>query len=1162
MRYLMVLAGVLVTNLFLFGQTWKTISSNNLSGDRRIVPKAARLFQIDPEALRSTLLLAPHESAVSPGDSELTVTLPLPNRGTVDFRIVAYNLMAAEDQARYPGIHTWYGVNPDHPGQTVFLDWTERGFHAAVRGGGEPAYYIDPLYRGQLEYYQLYRKEDLSKPTEPFFCEASEAAPGTEVGERSGSAGDCVLRQYTVAISSTVQYSNYHGATSSADAGLVQSAVVTSLNRINQIFTQEISLRLELIAGNDAVYFYGQADNPFSDNSVGTLLSENTDIQNNRLGSGAFDLGHVYTQAGNNGVARLRSGCDAGSAGAGATSGSAPEGEFFNIDYVAHEMGHQLGANHTQNNGCNYSSSAGMEPGSASTIMGYAGICSPNVQSRSDDYFHGRSIQEITNFLELGSGGSCATIINTSLNTPTVSGPADQMIPRETPFRLRGVASGNGTLTYGWEQYNVEQAVMPPRSTNGRGPMFRSFRPATSPVRYFPNLPNLTDGIDPQWEELPSVSREMSFRLTTRNVNATYGCTGEHDLSLSVDGQRGPFRVVDPTGFTQWSEGQVAQVRWEVAGTDAPAFNSPTVDILLSLDGGQTYVPVLEATPNDGTAEITVPEMTSSSVRVMVRSVDNVFFNISEQHHAIVSDAGLPSVTLSSVGSDVIFDCFAVTDEAAFTFRTTSAGGASSPLTLSVAALPNGASATFVPAAPRPGGTFTMTISGLSTLPSGTYPLTVNAVSNEANLSTDLVVTKLSGGGSPGPAILGPGGNGVDLRPTLEGQNTGAENYTIQLAEDASFSTLLYDISAGTPRFTLPEYLTGNTTYYWRIQSSSGSGGCGVSRWTESIFTTGDCLLFSSTSLPVPISDGPPTQVATLSIDVPVSGSILDLDVYQLEVDHTYLNDLEIRLYDPQGNPTLLFNRSCGQNDNLRMSFDDEAASSTFSCPPTSPGLFTRPPGAPLSSYDGRSVSGTWTVEVRDLANIDGGSLNRFSLKACLENRSLPVTYISFTARGREKDIVLRWATAEERDNLGFHVERSVSAGASGWETLGFVAAGASYQFTDGGVAPNNDYFYRLRQTDLDGTINYSEMRRARLRGAPATFLTVFPNPGKGIFTYRHDVSEALPYTLYDGQGRKLETGLLAPGAGTLHLRSRPNGVYYLRVRHRDLEDSVRLLKL
>ena len=1143
------------TTLQLTTNDWTAKSPTAIrDGERKLDVRDARIYQIDPAVLRAAVFTAPHEDDVTAEQSPIILELPLPT-GPAKFRVVSYDI-AAPGENNYPDIRAGYGVNPDNPYQTIFLDWTEFGFHASIRGGGEETVFIDPLFGDGQDLYQVYRKSDFDpKAILPSTCEVagtkSLVHPGKEPVEGK-LLGSCELRQYRTAITATGEYSNYHGATSAAQANLVQSAVVTTINRVNQVFTRDISLRLQLIANNDRLYNYDPDNDPFPDNSVGSLISANTPYIDGRIGNAAYDYGHIFTRGVNNGVASLRASCINSRKAAGATSRQDPIADPFDIDYVAHEMGHNFGGNHTQNNNCNYSSSAGMEPGSASSIMGYAGICSPNVQSNSDDYFHGRSIEEMTTHIELNSGSSCGTIINSSLNSPTVTRrPADKTIPAGTPFVLRSGANAGGNLTYNWEQYDSERGeAMPPEEDNTRGPLFRSFEAKTSPERYFPRLAATLGGTDPMWEELPMVSREMNFRATVINQNAAYGCASEDDVRLLVDASGRPFTVSDPVAATQWSAGQIAQVQWDVAGTDAAPFNSQLVDVLVSTDGGTTFQTALTDAPNSGLAEITVPNEVTDNVRVMVRSKDNVFFNVSTRSSRIVTDAGAPTVSSELTGQRLVTDCFAPGSTTSFGLRTDSEGGATAPITWSVTGLPAGATAAFSVNPTRPGASLNVDISGLDNAPAGQSSFTIVGNSTDGTVSEAITIDKIPAGGGAGPATLGPEGIQADVRPTLAAEAASGEvTYHFQISEQADFATLAYDLPGQpAPTLQLTEYLTGETTYYWRVRTQS-LGGCGASEWSASTFRTGNCAVYMSTQAPVGINPDLSFQEVDMTVSVPTMGEVLDVDVFNLDVTHTYISDLRIRLIGPDGQQfSTLADQPCGNDDDLLASFDDESPAA-LPCPATEGGFY-QVDSRPLSNFDGLEASGDWTLRVQDVFNGDGGSLNSVSLKIC-QAVSLPVDLLSFTAHAQKDHIELIWATENEVDNLGFYVERQV-AGAVDWQDLGFVAAGAAYTFADRTALVGTDYLYRLRQTDLDGRVSYSPIEAARLNGVlgeGAGAMIVYPNPTAGLVNYRFEgTPKTKRYTLTSLTGKRLAGGRLLSGSGSVDLRALPAGVYLLRV--------------
>ena len=362
------------------------------------------------------------------------------------------------------------------------------------------------------------------------------------------------------------------------------------------------------------------------------------------IGSANYDIGHVFT-TGSGGVAGLGVVCGSGK-GRGTTGLSNPASltsDTFYIDYVAHEMGHQFGGNHTFNNSCggNRAASAAYEPGSGSTIMAYAGVCSPNLQPHSDPYFHAKSLQEIGNFTN-GSGGACS-VTTPNNQSPVVAALSGHTIPADTPFALTGSATSvapGAALTFGWEQYDLGAATVDINVDPGNGPIIRSFNPTPTPTRTVPNFAKLLTGTSTIGEILPTTTRALNFRLTVFDNVAGGGTTESQNLGLQVVNTAGPFTVTSPLAGATWNAAVSASetVTWNVAGTDVPPVSCTNVDIDL-YTGTDFDVPVASlaaSVPNIGSALVAVPNLQSGTARVLVRCADNLFFAVNPGNFTIV----------------------------------------------------------------------------------------------------------------------------------------------------------------------------------------------------------------------------------------------------------------------------------------------------------------------------------------------------------------------------------------------------------------------------------------------------------------------------------------------------------------------------------------------
>lgn len=620
---------------------------------RKTEPNISSFYQLDLEALKTKLQYAPQRSD-SNGTSTVTVDFPTINGKFESFKVMEASVMDPSLQAQFPEIRSYVGQSIHNPSNLMRFSITPQGLNTMLMTSNEGTQFIDP-YTKTGNFYILYSKRDLPKLDEPFLCgfvNDEELSKTVDFDlEAARNANDGKLRTYELALACTVEYSsfqinaaNVQSGTTAQKKAAVLAAMNVTMTRVNGIYEKDFSLTMVLIPNNLSIIFVG-TDN-FNNNNPDVLINQSQSVIDQIIGSANYDIGHTFSTGGG-GLAGLNVPCISGQKARGITGLFAPVGDSYDIDFVAHEMGHQFGSNHTFNGnagscaGGNRSSSNAYEPGSGSTIMAYAGICSPqDVQSNSDDYFHQRSIVTIWANISAGNSSSCSTNTTTNNAAPTAEAGANYTIPVGTPYKLVGASTdtdGIGSHTYTWEQYDLGPAGLP-TETRASGPLVRSFKGTTNPTRYIPKLQDLlyTAG-STTWEKLATVSRPINYKLTVRDNDSRGGQTAADNMTATTVAAAGPFSVTSQaTEGISWVQNTTETITWNVAGTTANGVNTANVNILLSTDGGLTYPTVLASnTPNDGSQAITVPNIQQPYCRVMVEGAGNIFFNINSQNFAI-----------------------------------------------------------------------------------------------------------------------------------------------------------------------------------------------------------------------------------------------------------------------------------------------------------------------------------------------------------------------------------------------------------------------------------------------------------------------------------------------------------------------------------------------
>ncbi len=671
---------------------WRDVDSGEISarGAPWVAPPGARTVELDIAAMRTLLMQAPNEAQIAPRDSTLVVSLPKPDGGFARFSIVESPVMEAGLAAKFPDIRTYVGQGLDDTTASLRLGVTPKAFNAQILSArGEV--FVDPWQTNDDRHYSVYTRADFGEARKRYRCETLDAdveiLPKRQDFRMSSAAKNPAgtsLRTYRTAIAATSSYTNAFGGTvADGIAGLT-----TMINRLNGVYEREFALRLVLVANNDLIVYTDSNVGPLGTSPTSPSPTIQTTIDN-AIGFANYDLGHAVGGGGGGGaITPLGNVCGTSKA-RGFTALNPPRGDIFDIDFVAHELGHQLGGSHTWN-GCGgggqWTATSAQEPGSGTTIMAYAGICPDNLQPNSDAYFHARSFTQIWQIMNNGGPGNgntvCGATAATGNDPPDIVPPANMTIPERTPFQL--TASGSDpnvgdTITYNWEQVDVGAQGSPSTTgDNGTAPLFRSFNASTSPTRVFPSLRYILDNANqpPATISLPpaggsyrpgeilpdpaSGSRVMNFRVTARDNRAGGGgLRHSPNVQVTAVANVGPFLVGNVTS-AQTGGGTLA-VTWSVAGTDQAPVSTSQVNILLSLDGGFNFQTLVAGTANDGAETITLPNVASSRARLKVEaangtgvSAGNTYFDITDSNFQI-SSAGTPiSVAVSTATADII----------------------------------------------------------------------------------------------------------------------------------------------------------------------------------------------------------------------------------------------------------------------------------------------------------------------------------------------------------------------------------------------------------------------------------------------------------------------------------------------------------------------------
>lgn len=999
----------LAVNFSLFSQNyWSNVEDNSGISSS---PPNSNYLKLDLNAFDKEIM----SSDASLKSSKTTIYIPNEKGEMERFSLRTVAVLSPELSRQYPEIKTFIGWSETRPEVKIRMSKTPMGVNVWLRIPDGNEFFIQPV-RGNKQYHLAYLKDALGN-TIPFECktEIPDTAKNSIKNNPTNykSQASQFLKTYRLAVAATGEYTNFWGddddtnGTNSEDA---LAAVVSTINRVNEVFETDFQVRLELVSGASLMY-PDQTTDPFGSSLNSELQATLNDLT--VFGANNYDVGHLFDYGSANGNAGCI-GCICVDSQKGSAFSSHPFvdsfggpflNDYFDVDYVAHELGHQFGAYHTfsfQTEGTGVNA----EPGSGTTIMSYAGITgTDNVQEHSNDYFHFYSIENVRAHID--NEALCATETLITDNDPTVEAGDDFTLPKTTPYMLEAtVSNGDGyNHTYTWEQLDSGQSGASNFGpTASSGPQLRSLSPRESPIRMIPNTNQVLSGeltqtnptISSSWETLASVGRDMNWGVTVRSTpessSTEEGTVVAQDRrTITIDNNAGPFVVQSQeTVGLVWEGASKQTISWDVANTDLAPINTTTVSIYLSDDGGLTYtIPLLMETPNDGEEKIEIPNtLDISEARLKIMADNSIYYAINAVPFSVTKRAFVVDFNSSTIGTCGV-------DEFSFNFSLDRYLGFEDTVELTVENVPEGVTATLSRSSFNLNDlSGSVSFSGVQSIPDGDYFPIVKGIGGGFEYDFEITIQKRDQNINP-PTPLIPANNEEDVSLDVFlnwGIDSNTDEVQLQVATSSDFSNPLVDVRTTNDVYLLSG-LESETTYYWRVAGTNlcREGELGdysaIQQFKTSIVS---CTTGAAQDLPKNLIDGTSNSTGRIQSSIVIGQNLEVLDVNVLvDISHTWISDLVLTLVAPDGQEIILAQNQGQDNVNYTNTlFDQEASQSILSSPFPFTGSYQ--PVQSLETLYGINSFGTWKLYVDDEYSQDTGTLNTFELQLCLKGEILP----------------------------------------------------------------------------------------------------------------------------------------------------------------------------